>query len=101
MAWRRRSWFGQTRRGIRALERIAAGVETQNALLTRLADLWAPLPGDPADPTETSQTSLTDREHALLLDYRDRVERATGQLPTEEDCWTYLAEIKAREAMRS
>lgn len=97
----RRRWFGETRRGIRALERLAAAVETQNTLLTRMADVVAPLPGDPADPADTDLPYLTDADRAIMLDYQERVERQTGQSPSADELWNHLAEVKTVQASRS
>lgn len=85
------------RRGLRDLARIADGLQTQNALLTRLADRYAPI--DP--PTERKEVRLDtgvshlDADEAFIAqEFVERTLRDTGHFPDEEEILIHLADEK-------
>lgn len=85
----------RARRALRALDRIADGLERQTLVLARLADVVAPLPPtiDPETVRADTGVSHVDRsELALVLDYVRRTEEATGHTPSDDEILTYLAD---------
>ncbi len=97
--WRRRG-FGETRRSLRAIERLAAAVEAQTALLTRLADQIAPLPLPPQDLRDTGPQPFDDRDYARLVELNTRMVTALGRSPTDEELVEELA-LEQAETLRN
>lgn len=82
------------RRTLRALERLATGIEQQNLLLTRIADHLAPvIDPQPADRVTTGPSFSRDEEQVLIQDYVEKVKRDTGHDPTDEEIEEHLMEL--------
>lgn len=88
------------RRMAQALDRVADQLATQNALLLRLADQFAP--GAPvvdrqqiAD--ESGVTFLDPVELILAQEFVLKSRKATGHDPTDEEVLTYLADEKTTD----
>lgn len=82
----------QTRRFLRALDRIAAAQEQQTLLLRRIADALAPLAPEvsEADLKTSGPTFSRDEEQGRILEYCQRVQAATGRYPTEDEIVDWL-----------
>lgn len=85
-----------SRRLIRALEGINAGISAQNALILRLADQFAPKVPENVE-SDTGASFLREDELVTVMDYKDRTYRETGHLPTDEEAVAYLAELKTHD----
>jgi len=88
------------RRASRDLTDIAAALRVQNALLTRLADRFAPIdpPTERAEVREDTGVSHLDVNDALLaLDYVARTQRDTGHVPDDDEVLIYLADEKTHD----
>lgn len=103
MRWGRLLTTGRLlRRGVQALETIAGQLQAQNALLTRLADHWAPVP--PAEPVDRAERTspasvsfLDAEEQAQVLAYVARTIQDTGREPTDDEIVTFLADDKTQD----
>jgi len=86
--------FLQSRRLLKALERLTVAMETQSHQLTRLADhLCGPevLPATPEDLRHLSGVSFSrDADQGRILDFIERFHRASGREPTEEETLEFL-----------
>jgi hypothetical protein len=90
--WLTVGWLGRSL--VRELKGLRLSIEAQNALLTRLADHFAP-PTEAATPVDERAVSvdhLNEVEMGLVLAYVERFRADFGQSPTEEDIVAYLAE---------
>ena len=92
------------RRVIRDIHRLADAVETQTALLARLADHYAPIL--PTEPTlahragvraDTGVTHLDPVDAGLALDFVARTAQQTGHTPDDEEILIYLADEKTHD----
>lgn len=84
------------RRTLRALERIETHLATQNTLLTRIADHFAPV-YDVSEAPRHSVDHLNPREAVQVLDFVARTERDTGRTPSDEEILQYLADHATAE----
>ena len=103
MVWwtTRISRFGQTRRGLRALERIAAALETQTALLTRMAEVVAPQPAEPTSLQDTGVTFCNEAELARITSFVERTTRETGHVPSDDEVLRWLAAEAQADVLHS
>lgn len=90
------------RRLLRDLDRVAASLERQNALLLRLVDHLAPV--DPADSrtraevhADTGVSHLDATEAALAQAFILRTQRDTGHVPDDDEVLIYLADEKTHD----
>jgi hypothetical protein len=88
------------RRMSRDLDQLARALDAQTALLTRLADRYAPV-DPPTERTEvradTGVSHFDALDAALAQDYVDRTYRATGHVPDEDEILIYLADEKTTD----
>lgn len=98
MAWRLRGWT-QSRRALRALDRIAVALEAQTALLTRMASVVAPVPVEPQELVGTGPSFLDEQEQGRVLDFVRRTHEATGQVPTDDQILAWLADELTQDAV--
>lgn len=101
MRWPKQwSRFAQTRRGLRALDRIAAAAEQQNLLLARLVEVFAPTFDPPKDESSLQSVSgvsfSRDAEQAEVQAFVEKVYAATGHTPTEEEIAAHLDELAGK-----
>lgn len=103
MAWwtTRISRFGQTRRGLRALDRIATALETQAALLTRMAEVVAPLPPDAPSLQDTGVSFCNEAELARIAGFIERTVHVTGRVPSDDEVLQWLASEAQAEALHT
>lgn len=88
------------RRLVHAVSAHTAAVDRQNALLTRLADHFAPqiaAPDRQALAQDTGVSHLDPLEAQLVGDYVTRTQRATGHTPDDEEILIYLADEKTTD----
>jgi hypothetical protein len=91
------------RRVARDLTRIADTLDVQTALLTRLADHFAPrLPTESRESragvrADTGVTHLDPVDAGLALDFVARMTSATGHAPDDEEILIYLADEKTQD----
>jgi hypothetical protein len=87
------------RRLSRDLTAIAGALQQQNALLTRLADHFAPvqpLTTRPEVQADTGVTHLDADEAAAALAYVTRTARDTGHMPDDDEILVHLADEKTQ-----
>jgi hypothetical protein len=85
------------RRLVRDLTRVADSLTAQTALLSRLADRFAPVdpPTERAEVrTDTGVTHLDPTDAALALDFVERTARQTGHIPDDDEILIHLADEK-------
>lgn len=88
------------RRVAKDLAAIAAALDHQTAVLTRLADHFAPQLAAPDRKTlaaDTAVSFLDPDEAGLALDYVARTIRATGHTPDDEEILTHLADERTTD----
>lgn len=88
-----------TRRFVRSTERIATALETQNAILLRLVDHFAPvLP--PVSEADLASSGPEYRKQGQLARYEEWIETFVmrmGRLPVDEEREEWLREDEERD----
>lgn len=95
-----RRW-SETRRAIRAIERLAAAAEQQTAYLKRLADQFAPELApeeEAAAPREASVAYLDPGEAIETMRYTNQLLWQIGRGPTEAELEKHLDEWRESPA---
>lgn len=98
-----RRW-NETRRAIRAIERLAAAAEVQNGYLKRLADQFAPelAPEEEAASSKDNSVAYLDPSEAIeTLHFSNRLLYQIGRAPTEAEVEQHLAEWREAQGRGS
>lgn len=92
--------FRLLRRVSRDLGRIAAALDQQNVLITRLADQLAPIAAPPDVVTisrDTGISHLDQADAALALAFVERMRAQTGYTPDDDEILIHLADEKTTD----